>query len=244
MKVRWPRQIAALFGYELIRRRKLNDTIEDHLRNVFDLHGINCVVDVGANVGQYGQLLRRAGYQGRIVSFEPLSSVFTELVNVTRGDPNWRTVQAALSDSEGTITMNEMASTEFSSISVPTAYGSTRFDKAMQVTGREQVRMTTLATVWPEIVEDMSAPKVFLKLDTQGHDLAVLDGARSVVSEILGVQVELSFKPLYEGTPDFLTVLDRFRQEDFGITGLFVVSRDKATLEAIEYDCVMTRRRG
>ena len=40
---------------------------------------IDLLLDVGANEGQYALRMRRAGFQGRIVSFEPLSDAFAAL---------------------------------------------------------------------------------------------------------------------------------------------------------------------
>jgi FkbM family methyltransferase len=44
--------------------------------------GINLVLDVGANVGQFGLSLRNRGYAGQIMSFEPVSDAFNELKKV------------------------------------------------------------------------------------------------------------------------------------------------------------------
>jgi len=33
------------------------------------------VIDVGAHLGQFGRLVRRLGYEGTIISFEPVLAV-------------------------------------------------------------------------------------------------------------------------------------------------------------------------
>jgi hypothetical protein len=50
---------------------------------------VDCVFDVGANIGQYGGRLRQTGSRGLIVSFEPNPSAFAQLQGEAEGDANW-----------------------------------------------------------------------------------------------------------------------------------------------------------
>lgn len=235
------RKLANAFGYELVKLRKLNETLEQNLRNVFDLQRINCVIDVGANEGQYGRSLRELGYRGRIVSFEPVSRPYAELQEAKGGDESWWTHQLALGAKESKQTINVSRASVFSSFHAPSEYGSARFSENFEAEHREEVEVRTLDGMWSELVSGLEDPRVFLKLDTQGYDLEVLRGAEGCVASIRGMQSEISLKALYQGMPDYVSALAEFRDRGFEITGLFPVCRDKQTLALIELDCVLIR---
>ena len=68
--------------------------------------GVDYVIDVGANTGQYGALLRELGYSGWIVSYEPLPSAFLILQRRAKHDRKWRVIQSAVGDRTGTLVLN------------------------------------------------------------------------------------------------------------------------------------------
>jgi FkbM family methyltransferase len=227
-------KLAGLFGYELIKKRAINDTLDQHLGNVLQLQAINCVVDVGANKGSYGAMLRRVGYRGRIVSFEPLASAFASLQEASRGDDHWLALNLALGNDDSRMTINRMASSVFSSFLNPSKFGDARFSDRIEPVAQEDVRMTTLSHVWPEVVEGIRKPRVLLKLDTQGLDLEVFKGAAENLNQVLALQSELSLKPIYEDMPDFITALTEFRQHGFEVTGFYLVTRDKKSPKKLD----------
>lgn len=237
------RRIAGWFGYELIKKRKLNDTLEQHIANVIELENINLVIDVGANIGQYARSLRLHGYAGRIASFEPVSSAFATLLKDSNLDPDWRSYQLALGARNMGVTMQLYAATEFSSLFTANDFARKRFGWRTAIDGQEEVTMSTLSTMWRQIAESIAAPRALLKLDTQGSDLDVLAGAAEILPNIYVIQAELSLKSIYDGAPRYLDALAEFERQGFEVTGLYPISRDKQTLAVVECDCVMTRCR-
>src|SRR5262245_34043990 len=109
-------------GLSLHDLRKNNDLrvfLPGHLKALFKRLEINCVIDVGANVGQYGQILRGIGYEGRIISIEPIRDVFERLRAAAAGDTEWRTLNIACGSKEETKDINVYAVTPLSSFLDP-----------------------------------------------------------------------------------------------------------------------------
>jgi FkbM family methyltransferase len=169
-------------------------------------HRIELVLDVGANVGQYARGLRAAGYGGRILSFEPQSAAHAALTTAAAADPAWLVApRMALGDAEGEVTINLSGASDMSSALAFTAETERHFASDRFV-GSETAPLRRLDGLWPELVRP--GERVFLKSDTQGFDLAVLRGASGALASILGVQVEASLHPIYQGQPDYRAVLD------------------------------------
>ena len=207
---------------------------EWHLLDLFARYQVDGVIDVGANRGQFGRSLRQAGYEGSILSFEPVPEAFAELVDASRHDPRWEARNIALADRPGTLSMNVTASSSVSSFLTPTA-AYTSIYSGMEVQRQEPVSVVTLDAV------EIPFQRPFLKTDTQGFDLRVLKGARDLMSNrVVGAQVELSVIPIYERMPDLLQVIDQMRESGFTLTGMFPVETDKK-MRVYEFDGVFVR---
>jgi FkbM family methyltransferase len=189
-----------------------------YLKRLLKRLSINCVIDVGANTGQFAAELRGAGYDGFIYSFEPVASAFSELEETFSGDPRWRGLQVALGRENTTMTINVIPScTVMSSLLTP------RGD--WPNIEQETIPVRRLDDLFSDIVGPIPEPRVFLKLDTQGYDLQVFEGARGCRGQIDVLQSELSVVPLYDGMPTYLEALSTFQKAGFVLTNLSVVSR-------------------
>jgi FkbM family methyltransferase len=232
------------FNLALLDLKKNNCSglfLPGHLRAVFETLKINCVIDVGANVGEYGAMLRRNGYHGRIVSLEPVSEVYHRLKEKAAKDKSWLTMNVACGSRNETGVINVFSASIHSSFLPPSENMGVNI-KTSYVKRTEDVTVRRLDSMFEEFVDGLAEPRVFLKIDTQGFDLEVVKGAGECMHQVLGLQSEVSVIPLYEGMPDYFEALSAYRKLGFEPTGFFHIFHSATSHHLIEFDAVLTRR--
>lgn len=89
-------------GYDVTRFEAASHPIARR-KNFLRAFGIDTVLDVGANTGQFALTLRNdLGYAHTILSFEPLSSAFDQLQSRAAADRRWQAFHHGLGDREET----------------------------------------------------------------------------------------------------------------------------------------------
>jgi FkbM family methyltransferase len=234
------RSVVNRLGYDIVKQRNSNDTLPTHLTNVFSARGIDCVLDVGANSGQYGKFLREIGFAGHIVSFEPVKSVFDQLEANAKSDDKWKCYNLALGESEEEKTINVYKSTVFSSFLEATDYSKGIWN-SLNTSSFETVHVARLDAIFPDIVQQTSCGSFYLKMDTQGFDVSVFRGALGALPQVMALQSELSLISVYKDMPETYGVLKEFHDQNYYISGMYPINRDES-LAVIEYDCVLVRR--
>ncbi len=217
------------------------DTLQGHLKELFRRTGINCVIDVGAHIGEYASEIREIGYQGRIVSFEPVQASYEVLVGKAKQQRDWIIHHCALGAEDGEQEINIYRGTVFNSFLASSNVGAERFGAQVELEAKERVRIRRLDRMFEDCVAGIAAPRVFLKMDTQGWDLKVLEGARGVLDRLVGIQSELAVRHCYEGMTTYTAALERYAALGFELTGMFSVAREADGLRVMELDCVMLR---
>jgi len=178
------------------------------LRRLIAHFGIDCVLDVGANAGQYAMMLRRdVGFAGTIISFEPNPDVFALLAGKARTDPHWQVHNLALTDRDGEAQFNIMVADQFSSLNAPEDGLEQIFAERNRVAKSVPVACRRLDGLLPDLDGAKSARAILLKMDTQGHDAAVVRGAGAALAGLTAVQTELAVRPLYEGATDYRAMI-------------------------------------
>lgn len=210
------------------------------LRRLIARFGITHVIDVGANAGQYATMLRKdVGFGGFILSFEPNPAPYAALAARARADSRWTAHNLALSQADGTATFNVMAADQFSSLNAPRAEQDAMFAGHNRVAHTVEVKTRRLEGMLDALGIDRNS-RVLLKLDTQGHDRTVCQGAGKALAAMVAVQTELSLRPLYEGGTDWQAMIAYLRDTGF-IPGAMFANNEGHFPLLVEMDGLFVR---
>jgi FkbM family methyltransferase len=201
---------------------------------------VDCVFDVGANVGDFAKELRIIGYEGLIVSIEPDPTAYRELAARATSDPRWITFEMALGSVAGREQFNIMARSDFSSFRKPTSDETRSFDDMNTVVDTVTVKVATFTQLLNELERAHPITRPYLKMDTQGFDLEVFSGASGALDRVVGIQSEVSVKRIYESIPDWHQSIACYQSAGFELAGLFSVTPWED--ELIELNCYMVNR--
>src|SRR5215469_5412513 len=229
-------------GFDIQRwPRRPDDGVADWaVEAVLRSREINCVIDVGGNLGHFGERLRALGYRGRIVSFEPSPSTLPAIQQTAARDGRWEVRPVGLSDVAGTAELRLHEGPELDSLltAIP---GVTDQIPIMAETGTATVSLSTLAAEFPSIVAGIGSPRVLLKSDTQGHDAAVLRGAGGLPPEVVAVLDELAGQPIYNGQPKMTEVMDILLDDGFTPVAFQPLFVSPDGLRVVEFDGMFMR---
>jgi FkbM family methyltransferase len=211
------------------------------LPKILTRYDIEYVLDVGAHHGEFARILRRHGYSGYIVSFEPVWEHFSELSRRASGDPKWMVHHMALGSENSTLQINvARGGSGCSSFLNPSEYGRYATDGRVLSDHSEDVEVRRLDCIASEIFPTAPAQNVYLKLDTQGYDLEVIKGAGHILKSIPALQSEMSIQPIYDGMPGFAESIGMLNEYGYDISAMFPVKRDDG-LRLVEFDCIVVR---
>ncbi len=209
-----------------------------HLRKLMELYKVDCVLDVGANPGQFRDFAVSAGWLGPVISFEPVSTYYEAIAS--RASGTWKCFRYALGNENCEKQISVFDSPGLASIRAADIESMNAFlpRGSVRQVRSETVTVRRVADVFAEVAG--SARRVLLKIDTQGYDLEVFRGAAEVLDKICVLWAEVSFLPIYENAPAFAETISEFGTRGFQVSGMFPVTLDKS-LRAVEFDCALVR---
>lgn len=207
-------------------------------RMLLDNYAVNVVLDVGANTGQYATQLRRSGYVGRIVSFEPMRFAFDRLHQATQQDAQWQAFNFALGEATGETEIN-IAGNSISSSIRPMLRSHVDSSPQSTYVGKEKIQLKTLDEVLPRVCDETD--RIWLKIDTQGFEKDVLLGGMNSLLRIDTIQLEMSLVPLYEGQALFGELYTYLFDLGYRMVGIEPGFEDQASGQLLQVDGIFHR---
>jgi len=202
-------------------------------------HAITLIIDVGANIGQYGAALRAShDFQGRIVSFEPLREAFAELKARADADPRWDCRMIALGDRAHEAQIGVSANSVSSSLLKASARA-LEIEPAIGTVAEQTVEVVPLA----DILAGSPAPddNVMVKIDAQGSERAILAGAGDLRRASL-IEMECSVFPVYEGEMLIEEAIGTMRERGFEVAAILPGWWDAKSNRCLQFDVLFIRR--
>ena len=195
-----------------------------HLKNdykrrlkIINNNNINLLFDIGANTGQYARKMRNLGFKGKIISFEPLNDVFAILKQAAAHDRNWIVNNYALGNEDSTGVINVSQKSDCSSIlnMMPEHKESA---SGLEYVAQQEIEIKKLDTVFNSFTG--KSDNVMIKIDTQGFEKNVIDGAVGSLGGIRIIQIEMSIVPMYENEMLFVEMIGYLKNKGFQLYSL------------------------
>lgn len=229
------KNIMGLIGADV---KSIKHKFENRFVNFIEQMNLQLVVDVGANVGQFAEAIFNAGYKGKIISFEPQPDLVELLQKkATAYDGRWIIAPAmALSDRSGTATFQRMAAHAMSSLNMPADNMKASISSA-QIHSQYEVKLARIDEILWDL-PDIDRQPFTLKMDTQGSELNILNGADKIWNDIKLIQLEASIKQLYNNQPSYHQIDEFLRQKDFHLADIENGYRDDKDNSLAEFDAV------
>jgi FkbM family methyltransferase len=233
------RKIAKLFGIIIIKDRPANSP-EKQLSAVLNFLDIDVVFDIGANEGQFGKNIRDIGYKSKIISFEPLTSARKKLIKNANKDSNWVVhSQCAIGNKNGNVKINISKNLVSSSI---LSINKKHLDaeKESFFINKEIVPIYKLDEIANFYIKSNS--NLFIKIDTQGYEKEILNGALKTLKKTKGVLCELSLVSLYKGQFLWRDIVDMLDDKGFALWALQTGFTNPNTGQTLQVDGIFIKK--
>lgn len=233
------RLLARRIGFEVTRYNPAHSR-SARIAQLLAHHNIDTVLDVGANDGGYGKFIRSADFNGNIVSFEPQAEAYKKLLIASQADSAWHIApRMALGDAESELEINVAGNSTSSSL-LNMLPSHVQAAPQSQYISKEKAAVHRLDALDHSIINN--AHRIYLKIDTQGYEMPVLLGAAGIMEKIVGVQLEMSVIPLYEGQALYQELLDWLGHAGFEMWRVEPGFMNQATGRMLQFDGVFFRK--
>lgn len=229
----WRRSIKRALGMPLYRLHPDWSILE----RIGRVEGRHVVVDVGAHHGWFFHCWRDWCPEAEVHAFEPTPESYLRCQKLYGAEPATTLVNAAVGSSSGTARLHVLAESAVSnSLLQP---DSAAWDAIEYRTGAIAAIEVPVLTLDQYAEQNRLVEVHLLKIDVQGAELDVLDGARRLLPHVRYVFVESAIRPLYRDGARFTEVVERMREHGFHLIGFRAWHRGNHAL--VETDLLFRR---
>ena len=199
--------------------------------------GVDWVIDVGAHTGESATAILAEGWSGRIDSFEPDPRSIDRLRARAAKVDGWNVHAMAVGERTGVTTLH-LAGNEVSSSTLPMNDLHVRSAPESRVAGTTDVPISRL----DDALTAGTSSRAFLKVDVQGSEHRVIEGAPRIIERVELLQLEMSVRPLYEGQASWRQLVDRLEDLGFDLVSVVPGFTDSESGEMLQFDGIFRRR--
>jgi len=224
------------FGYQLNKYPSLD--IRRRMKIVTH-YGIDTILDVGANAGQYAMEMRRSGFMNNIISFEPIKKVYNVLLKNIGNDPLWSAENYALGNEDKSESINISGHSLSSSI-LGMMPKHIEFAPFSEYISKEIIEVKRLDTIFANLCKEGN--NIMLKIDTQGYEKHVIGGAKNSLKYIKLLQLEMSIFQMYESEMLINEMMSFINDSGFRLISLENGIYDPNTGELLQADGIFLNK--
>lgn len=125
-----------------------------------------------------------------------MNSAFNLLKSKAKNDLDWEVFNYALGNEEEKREIN-VSENSFSSSILNILPAHLKAEPRSRYIGKEVINIKTLDSLFIGLVK--TAKNIYLKIDAQGFERKIIEGAENSLAHVDTVQMEMSLTPLYEG---------------------------------------------
>lgn len=184
--------------------------------------GLDTVLDIGANTGQFANLIHKILPKAQIISFEPIKGCYQQLVENTK-NINVKAFNFALGDVEEQQQINISAHTPSSSL-LNMADLHTEVFAGTNFVEKETISIKKLDDIFTDLQVD---GKFMVKVDVQGFEDRVIKGGLETFKKADCVLIETSFVELYKGQLLFDGIYQLLISLGFEFKGNYTQTKNK-----------------
>ena len=176
---------------------------------------IKTIVDIGANIGQSALYYRELFPESTLYCYEPIPAIYDQLKQKTRNDSAIHSFQNGVGASPGEleiVLLEDHLSQQHS------------FNKAA---GKSDKTILVPITTVDEIIQKQKIKTIdLLKIDTEGFEIEVIEGAAKSISlnQVKAIYLEVGLSSENQHNSSFMKVFDTLEKAGFTFFGLYEIS--------------------